>query len=384
MTDDRRRTPQYVNMIITVVAVVLTIVLTAVAFWLSYEHLHDVAADHGLNGVRAWAWPSTLDAFIVIGEILILRASLARAVDKWAIFLTIIGSVGSIVLNVTGVGTNGDTLDYTVAAVPPVAALLAFGILMRQLHRAIKAYMGPVITPGARTVPPGVLTFDDRDIPILRDEPEAETDPDEYSEPGEDAMTYRSGDEDGMDADLGYLRGYRADLVITDETTADVPPQPAVPPWVAEELDRRRAAVPEDNRVAAGDFLVPGDLADALRNLPDTHAGRLRRDALLSPYVPPPVSPELSTGDTALASQNGHPVPDSVPPDVQPVVPSVVPPKRPSRRGTGTGVTGQVRDLLAGDASLTDDQLRDKFPTAPRNSVNKSIRRVRRERGEIA
>ncbi len=57
------------------------VALTAAAFWLSYAHLQSVAAAHGLaaSQERAWAWPATLDLFIVAGELLLLRASLTRA-----------------------------------------------------------------------------------------------------------------------------------------------------------------------------------------------------------------------------------------------------------------------------------------------------------------
>ncbi|MFD3544148.1 DUF2637 domain-containing protein [Streptomyces sp. NPDC058655] len=120
------------------------VALTAAAFWLSYAHLAEVAGHHGLGNApeRQWAWPATLDAFIVSGELLMLRASLRRATDWWAIALTAIGSLGSIALNVAGVhGTRGTTqvplLDYVIAAVPPAAALLAFGALMRQIHQHV-------------------------------------------------------------------------------------------------------------------------------------------------------------------------------------------------------------------------------------------------------
>lgn len=121
---------------ITGLASGLTVALTAGAFWLSYAHLHQVAAGHGMAGeqIRPWAWPGTIDLFIAIGELLTLRASLAHRVDWWAVGLTVIGSGGSIALNVAGVGAGASTLDYVVAAVPPVAALLAFGALMRQVH----------------------------------------------------------------------------------------------------------------------------------------------------------------------------------------------------------------------------------------------------------
>lgn len=125
---------------LTVAAVVVIVALTGAAFWLSYAHLHTVAAEHGLGGseVRAWAWPATLDLFIVAGELLMLRSSLARSTDWWAVGLTVAGSGGSIALNIAGV-TGTDPLDYVTAAVPPTAALLAFGALMRQVHGALSS-----------------------------------------------------------------------------------------------------------------------------------------------------------------------------------------------------------------------------------------------------
>ncbi|MFB7936054.1 DUF2637 domain-containing protein [Streptomyces sp. NPDC056049] len=129
---------------LAVAAGLVIIALTAAAFWLSYAHLAEVALEHGLRQApaRAWAWPATLDLFIVAGELLMLRAALRREVDGWAIALTAVGSLGSIVLNVAGVtGTRNPAtvpvLDYVVAAVPPTAALLAFGALMRQIHQAL-------------------------------------------------------------------------------------------------------------------------------------------------------------------------------------------------------------------------------------------------------
>lgn len=118
-------------------AALVTIALTAAAFWLSYEHLHDIAASNGLKGARAWAWPATVDLFIVAGELLVLRASLRGVVDWWAYALAAVGSGGSIALNVFGVGGGAQPMEYVVAAVPPSAALIAFGALMRQVHEAL-------------------------------------------------------------------------------------------------------------------------------------------------------------------------------------------------------------------------------------------------------
>lgn len=127
-----------------IAAGIVIVALTTGAFCLSYAHLADVAGQHGLGGspVRRWAWPATLDAFIVAGELLMLRAALRRVTDRWAIAVTAIGSAGSIALNVAGVSGTRDTgdvpfLDYVVAAVPPAAAMVAFAVLMRQIHQLV-------------------------------------------------------------------------------------------------------------------------------------------------------------------------------------------------------------------------------------------------------
>ncbi|MFF5009653.1 DUF2637 domain-containing protein [Streptomyces phaeochromogenes] len=133
----------------------VTITLTAAAFWLSYEHLHDVADANGLDGIRAWAWPGTVDLFIVAGELLILRAALRGRADWFAYLLAGVGSLGSIALNVAGVGTGADPLEYIVAAVPPVAALLAFAAVMRQVHERL--------APAAEDVPEDIPDAQDAD-----------------------------------------------------------------------------------------------------------------------------------------------------------------------------------------------------------------------------
>ncbi|MEU3836122.1 DUF2637 domain-containing protein [Streptomyces microflavus] len=135
-------------------AATVTVLLTAAAFWLSYEHLHDVADTNGLDAERAWVWPATVDLFIIAGELLMLRAALHNRIDPWAIALAATGSLGSIALNVAGVGMDARPLEYVVAAVPPVAALLAFGALMRQVHEALATARPPAepVTGTATTV----------------------------------------------------------------------------------------------------------------------------------------------------------------------------------------------------------------------------------------
>nr|WP_051840104.1 DUF2637 domain-containing protein [Streptomyces sp. NRRL F-5126] len=132
-------TKQDAERIAILTAGVVILALTAAAFWLSYAHLADVAKTNGLatSTARMWAWPATLDLFIVAGEVLMFRAALRKVTDWWAVALTVAGSTGSIGLNVAGVGAGQPPLHYVVAAVPPAAALLAFGALMRQVHHLV-------------------------------------------------------------------------------------------------------------------------------------------------------------------------------------------------------------------------------------------------------
>lgn len=144
---------------------IVIVALTIGAFWLSYAHLAEIAGQHGLGGspFRRWAWPATLDAFIIAGELLMLRAGLRRTTDPWAIGVTAIGSAGSIALNVAGVSGTGNAgtaplLDYVVAAVPPAAAMVAFGVLMRQIRQLVDRPTGQPEPPSEQALGTPVTT----------------------------------------------------------------------------------------------------------------------------------------------------------------------------------------------------------------------------------
>lgn len=158
-----------------IAAGVVIVALTAGGFWLSYAHLAQVAGQHGLKNspIRQWAWPATLDAFIVAGELLMLRAGLRQVTDLWAIAVTAIGSGGSIALNVAGVSGTGNpgtvpVLDYVVAAVPPAAAMVAFGVLMRQVHQLVEQPVDHADPDSAQvTQPPATTSVHPAEAPAI-------------------------------------------------------------------------------------------------------------------------------------------------------------------------------------------------------------------------
>ncbi|POX58764.1 hypothetical protein C3492_35885 [Streptomyces sp. Ru62] len=75
-----------------------------------------------------------------------------RRIDWWAISLVVFGAGGSIALNIAGVGPGAQPLDYGVAAVPPVASLLAFGALMNQLYLLLRGPAGAPVDGTAKPV----------------------------------------------------------------------------------------------------------------------------------------------------------------------------------------------------------------------------------------
>jgi hypothetical protein len=62
--------------------VAATAIATGVGFWLSYAGLHDFALRAGLHGAEAWAWPASVDLFILAGEAGVTISALRRVEDR--------------------------------------------------------------------------------------------------------------------------------------------------------------------------------------------------------------------------------------------------------------------------------------------------------------
>jgi hypothetical protein len=117
--------------------IVATAAATAVGFWLSYAGLHVFALRAGLHGPEAWAWPASVDLFILAGEAGVTISALRREKDPMAWGYLGLGFAASVAGNVLHVARD-DVLawtPYAVAAVPPMAAMLALAALLRHAYR---------------------------------------------------------------------------------------------------------------------------------------------------------------------------------------------------------------------------------------------------------
>ena len=79
----------------------VTVIATAVGFWLSYAGLHAFAYRAGLRGPEAWAWPSSVDLFILAGELGITISTLRDGATDWRAWVYFAAGAGpSVAFNV--------------------------------------------------------------------------------------------------------------------------------------------------------------------------------------------------------------------------------------------------------------------------------------------
>jgi Protein of unknown function (DUF2637) len=121
-------------------SVVAVLAASAVGFWLSYAGLHAFAWRAGLRGPEAWAWPASVDLFILAGELGVTISAVKGRHDKIAWAYLTAAALLSVTFNVLHVQADPVWWGrYAVAAVPPAAAILALAALMRQVFRGLTA-----------------------------------------------------------------------------------------------------------------------------------------------------------------------------------------------------------------------------------------------------
>jgi len=110
--------------------------LAVAGFAMSYGALHSLARDSGVPATLSWLWPLVVDGFIVVASLSVLHAVLESRPARYPWCLLLLFSVVSVAGNVAhGAPTPVGRL---VSAVPPVALVLAFDLLMRQVRRLLE------------------------------------------------------------------------------------------------------------------------------------------------------------------------------------------------------------------------------------------------------
>lgn len=175
----------------------VTVIATGVGFWLSYAGLHSFAVLAGLTGAEAWAWPASVDLFILAGELGITISTLRDGRPDWRAWGYFFAGCGpSVTFNVLHVTSHFPPWGkYAVAATPPIAAVLALAALMQQIinlpaalrHMHARQQPAPVVTPRhdsdhdkkddrprrrpASAAPAAAMTKQARAAAVIRDNP---------------------------------------------------------------------------------------------------------------------------------------------------------------------------------------------------------------------
>lgn len=133
--------------LISAVAGSLLFLLASGAFVLSYAALRQVALDFGLPPTLSYIWPILLDAAMVIFSLAVLRGSLQgeETIYAWILtglfaFLTLGGNVYHAPESFLASLLPKSVMSPIVWAIPPVALLLAFELLMQQVKQEVKRH----------------------------------------------------------------------------------------------------------------------------------------------------------------------------------------------------------------------------------------------------
>jgi hypothetical protein len=121
------------------------IALAMAGFTMSYGALHALALEEGVPARLAWLWPLVVDGFIVVASLAVLHAVLEHrsTVYPWALVLGF--SAVSVSFNVVHAAPT--PVARLVAAVPPLALVLSFELLMRQVRAALEPQLVRAASP---------------------------------------------------------------------------------------------------------------------------------------------------------------------------------------------------------------------------------------------
>lgn len=133
---------QHAGTIISIASTVLVFGLALVAFILSFDALQSLAAGSGVASQLAWMFPVAIDGFVVAAALAALRANLHGERAWYPNLLVGAFTLASAALNVTH--SNGalviprQWLATIVAAVPPLALVLASELLFAQIRSIVR------------------------------------------------------------------------------------------------------------------------------------------------------------------------------------------------------------------------------------------------------
>jgi hypothetical protein len=128
--------------------------LAVAGFAMSYGALYELALEEGVPRRLAWLWPLVVDGFIVVASLAVLHAVLEHRPTFYPWTLVLGFSAVSVLFNVIHAAPTA--VARLVAAVPPMALVFSFELLMRQVRTALEnkvLHATPLASPSANGGP---------------------------------------------------------------------------------------------------------------------------------------------------------------------------------------------------------------------------------------
>ncbi len=126
---------------IAITTSILVGLLAIGAFSLSYDALQGIATAAGIEGWKSYVWPFLIDFALIVFSLAVVRNERLREKVEWPWILVGFFTFATIVFNVLhSLTINDETQKYLspiMAAIAPVAFVLAFETLMSQLRQHI-------------------------------------------------------------------------------------------------------------------------------------------------------------------------------------------------------------------------------------------------------
>lgn len=124
------------NQIISYLTAGLVLAVALGSFALSYNALHGLAIQNGINGSLSYIWPLLIDASLIVFSLAVVNAYLQSesTYKQWGLVgIYTIATIGFNILH-----APNDIQSRIVAAIAPISLFFSFEILMSQLRNSVK------------------------------------------------------------------------------------------------------------------------------------------------------------------------------------------------------------------------------------------------------
>lgn len=102
---------------------IISVIVMMCAFLLSFCNLQAMAIESGINPWLSWAWPVCVDALLIAGSLMILRASLRLETTYFGWFVLAAFTAVSTAFNIAH--SPGELLSRAAHAIPPLALMVS-------------------------------------------------------------------------------------------------------------------------------------------------------------------------------------------------------------------------------------------------------------------